>query len=139
MKINIGPYLDHDDESDRIVEIQIDNYDLWNLDHTLALIIHPVLIQLKQVKTGSPRIDMDDVPENLRCEVDPINFGNDTTVHERYDWVLSEMIWSFEQILDDGKTDMELFRKDRPEWEAYNLRIKNGLMLFGKYFRGLWD
>jgi hypothetical protein len=83
----------------RKIKIHIDNYDVWSADHTLALIIHPVLLKLKQVKHGSGMVDPSDVPEHLRPseEAGPSNGYTDNTVHERWDWVLDEMIWAFEQ------------------------------------------
>ena len=46
--------------------IVIDDYDVWNLDCTLALIIVPALKLLKKKKQGAPVVDNEDVPENLR-------------------------------------------------------------------------
>ena len=34
--------------------VQIDRFDTWSTDHTLATIIYPALIQLKQTKQGIP-------------------------------------------------------------------------------------
>ena len=53
MKINIGPYPDNDEET-RVIDIQIDKYDLWNMDHTLALIILPMLIEFRKGEIGCP-------------------------------------------------------------------------------------
>jgi len=50
----------------RKIQIHIDNYDIWSADHTLALIIHPILLKLKTNKIGSPYVDDQDVPEHLR-------------------------------------------------------------------------
>lgn len=108
----------------RKINIQIDHYDTWNMDHTLALIIVPMLKQLKETKHGSPNTDLEDVPENLR----------DSDVHVRWDWIMNEMIWAFEQIISEeelGIMAQEFLKNDE--------RIKNGTMLFGKYYRGLWD
>ena len=35
------------DNRNRKVKIQIDHYDVWNADHTLALIIHPLLQRMQ--------------------------------------------------------------------------------------------
>jgi hypothetical protein len=53
MKVNIGPYLDTENGK-RVVDIKIDDYDIWSLDHTLALIIHPCLIKFKENNNGIP-------------------------------------------------------------------------------------
>ena len=50
MKVEIGPY-----EENRKVNVQIDEYDLWNLDHTLALIILPSLKAYKKQLNFSNR------------------------------------------------------------------------------------
>jgi len=46
--------------------VHIDEYDTWNMDSTLALIILPMLKQLKETKHGSANVENEDVPEYLR-------------------------------------------------------------------------
>ena len=41
-------------KNERKVKVRIDEYDTWSMDHTLALIILPMLKQLKATKHGSP-------------------------------------------------------------------------------------
>jgi hypothetical protein len=86
----------------RKVKIHIDNYDVWSADHTLAMIIHPVLLKLKEVKHGSGQVDAADVPEHIR-PTEEASPSNDDTIHERWDWVLDEMIWAFEQCKKDDR------------------------------------
>jgi hypothetical protein len=123
----------------RKMKIRIDPYDTWSMDHTLAHIIHPMLVQLKNHHCGSCQVDPEDTPH---IEPDPeASKYDDPKVHERWDWVLDEMIWTFESLTKDDEFD--LFFKDG-EWDMegrdkYEERIKNGLRLFGKYYRGLWD
>ena len=76
----------------RNINVQIHDYDVWGVDETLALIIVPVLKKLREKKNGSPFVDDEDVPEHL------------TDIHERWAWVLDEMIWAFEQ---DGNDEWE--------------------------------
>lgn len=125
MKVKIGKY-----RKNRKIEVVIDSYDIWNLDHTLSLIIHPCLLKLRESKHGSPRVDNDDVPEELRSEIDPVTW-DEPTVHEKWSWVLDEMIWSFDQIANNDRCGIGT---DQVAEE----RIDNGMRLFGKYFRGLW-
>jgi hypothetical protein len=127
----------------RKVEVRIDDEDLWSMDHTLSLIILPMLKRLKEIKHGSPYIDYDDVPQELRPteEPGPDNYYTDNTIHKRWEWVLDEMIWTFEQIAD---VDAEYVHWDGKKWDmearkAQQDRMNNGLRLFGKYYRGLWD
>jgi len=79
----------------RKVEVHIDKWDTWGMDHNLAEIILPMLKQLKTNDHGSPAIDSKDVPKELR------NNDSDDNYHKRWYWVLDEMIWAFEQILDE--------------------------------------
>ena len=128
----------------RRVKIRIDAYDTWSMDHTLAIIILPMLKQLRDTKHGSPSVDDNDVPEELRFAAaeDPGHeFETDSNWHKRWEWVLNEMIWAFEQIVDDD-SDAIYFEDgtlDVEKWKAYNNRIDNGTRLFGVYYRGLWD
>jgi len=99
----------------RIEYIKIDKYDTWNMDTTLAPIILPMLKQLKASTHGSGTVDLEDVPEELRYntheewdEQKCFDFYHehevkegDCDIHARWDWVLDEMIWAFEQICDD--------------------------------------
>lgn len=92
----------------RKIRIHIDHYDVWSADHTLAMIIHPVLVKLKEKKHGAPFVDDEDVPEYLRSTAAPElteeqrNCGaTDENWHKRWEWVLDEMIWAFGQHADD--------------------------------------
>lgn len=119
--------------------IRIDKYDTWNMDHTLALIILPMLKQLRDNKHGSPYVDEEDLPPHMRHgfpEPDHNgNYGNDNWVHYKWEWVLNEMIWTFEQIVEENDD----YGFDILGYKEYNERIQNGTRLFGKYYRGLWD
>ena len=144
MKVWIGPYKD--DSSPRKEEIAIHDYDTWNMDHTLALIALPMLKQLKETKHGVPYMVLEDMPEHLmytRRQYDQRAIGDlfnewDDFDHEFqrqievWDWMMDEMIWAMEQVVDGD--DIE-----RIEDIEYHDRIANGLKLFGKYYRSLWD
>jgi len=87
-------------------------------------------------------------------------------IHARYEWALNEMIFAFEHLVDDswedkfrsGNIDMvfvpcpdnpklstmedgpnHTYKCDYAEIQKVYDRIDNGLMLFGKYYRTLWD
>ena len=94
LNYTINAYIDRKKEN---VNIRIDNYDTWNLDYTLALIILPALKRLKENKHGSPNVDDEDVPEELKSTPTENEFDVDKNHHKRWDWVIDEMIWSFEQ------------------------------------------
>lgn len=86
----------------RKIKVHVDNYDVWGADHTLALIIAPVLKKLKEVQHGYPHVDNEDVPEELRFEMTEEEKKNwDGSVDDKHEarwrYVLDEMIWAFEQ------------------------------------------
>ena len=121
------------------INIQIDKFDTWSMDHTLAMIIHPMLVQLYKTNHGYFHSDPEDVPEV--GEGDKDEYGSDSKQYQRYCWIMEELIWTFDQIRDDEK-EMQFHKDHKYDIEGhnkYNDRIQNGLRLFGKYFRGLWD
>lgn len=147
----------------RTVRIYIDEFDTWNMDSTLAMIILPMLKQLKETKHGSPFVDDEDVPEHIRstsAKPKENEWDTDEFHHERWSWVLDEMIWAFEQmqpgcnwesdyrseslemnVEEGGKVSFfdKNYKVDYNGMKAHNHRIDNGTRLFGKYYRGLWD
>lgn len=93
----------------RITYVKIDKWDTWSMDNTLAMIIVPMLKQLKETTHGSPFVDDEDVPEELRSTSAPPKEDEsdvDDNHHERWQWALGEMIWAFENILDDNAFEM---------------------------------
>jgi len=148
--------------------IKIDAWDAWSLEHTLSPIILPILKELKANKHGAPYVYDEDVPARLRANRDTRYKGNaDPDLHKiyddvdkkffkRFDYILDEMIWTFKQLcMDDHEAqffDHSEARKekdlnksvrkikiDRVGLRKHNDRIENGLRLFGKYYRTLWD
>lgn len=98
----------------RKVNVHIDGYDVWGADHTLAMIIAPTLKTLKEIKHGYPHVDNEDVPEELRMgDDDREKLEHDGSVdskHEaRWDYVLGEMIWAFEQHADPSDGDNQFY------------------------------
>lgn len=152
----------------RTVKVKIDYWDTWSMDLTLALIILPMLKQLKATKQGAPMVEDEDLPEELRSANAPPKEPEsiaDEFFFSRYDWILNEIIWSFEQLNDEDNEDqfftgvvdfvfvensetghsMMEFGENHTstfDTEGYNEhrdRISNGLRLFGLYFRSMWD
>ena len=142
MKIDIP----HPEEIDQLgTHIIIHKWDTWSMDHTLSYIIVPMLIQLKDTKHGAPNVDYDDVPEELRPSEDWIkryNYDGETDPYFfiRWDWILDEMIWAFEQkCRDDWMEDYDYNKWDSEGAKAHQERMSNGFRLFGKYYENLWD
>lgn len=157
------------DKIERKVQIRIDNYDVWNLGDTLAMIALPMLYEFKkQGIDGAPHVDDEDVPEYLRTTALPPlteeeeNHGRvDALWHQRWDWVVNEIIWAMEQVndpeadsqfhtdadpekprMEEGITFEESMSRgkfDREGYQKFYERKRNGLRLFGKYLEGLWN
>lgn len=88
----------------RKIKIRIDPYDTWSMNDTLSMIILPMLKQLNEKKQGAPLVDDADVPEHLRSTAAPPReneWDTDANHFLRWDWVMSEMIWTFEQLHPD--------------------------------------
>ena len=153
----------------RTIKVHIDRWDTWGMDHTLAYIVLPMLKQLKATKHGAPQVDIDDVPKHLKPTKKALAAYNkdgttDEQFFERWDWVMSEMIFAFDSKVNDGWEDQfetgtsdiqwktleggmsEMVRGpndtkeyDREGRKKYEERIANGFRLFGKYYQSLWD
>lgn len=158
-----------DSKRNRKIKVQIDPWDSFSADHTLALIVVPLLKQLKQDKHGAPQVDLEDVPERLRPsaeEKEKLKSSGDVDekFFERWDFVMDMMIWAFEQSLDNDTSELfssgefDMYCKKLPNgnselctgskntykfnseaYAAYQSKIDKGLMLFAKYYSSLWD
>lgn len=159
--------------------IHIEPHDIWSVDHTLATIIFPMLIALRDKKHGVPNEFASVGGEDWEQQ------GNFDFYTDSYDWafeegckrwddVMNKMIWSFQQLafinyddqyfhgeseFDFLKTDIKIINpvsgkkentykvvhRGKDNWYdnvGHNLhdeRIQEGLDLFAKYFRSLWD
>jgi len=178
MKIKIGNYPAKGVR--RKIDIKIDRFDTWSLDHTLALIIYPALLQLKHEKQGVPNefatVGGEDYLDQLSFDfyIETHNDAFEEGIKE-WDIILDKMIWSFYQIAHDDYN--ELYHHGKPNYnfvksdttitnpvtgkqeETFEMedknpgehwfdseglllheeRVQEGLVLFGKYFRSLWD
>ena len=73
MFVKLGPV----GRKNRAETVVIDDYDVWNLDHSLALIIAPALKKLKEKKQGAPFVHNEDVPKFLRATEEEIKEHNE--------------------------------------------------------------
>lgn len=157
MKVNIGRYPKSNKE--RKVVVQIDPWDSWSADHTLALIIAPLLEKLKEDKQGSPNVDDADVPLHLRrtaALAKENSWNTDDNWHLRWDYALNEMLWAMQQLSSDNSEDqfydhsevdeskgiMQQVNAIKVDWDglkAHKARVQKGCELFGKYFQSLWS
>jgi hypothetical protein len=142
----------------RTISVQIDHYDTWGMDSTLALIVLPMLQQLKATTNGAPLIEDSDVPDELKSvNAPPVGeYDTDGNHFKRWNWVLDEMIWAFTQKTNDdaesqfydhgekipGENVMDSIKRMKVDTEglqAWQARKTNGFRLFGKYYENLWD
>lgn len=103
----------------KIEYVKIDRYDTWSMDHTLGRIVLPMLKQLKDNKHGSPLVDDEDVPEELKSTAAPAKENEwdiDDNHFKRWDWVMDEMIFAFECKMDDSWEDA--FREGVIDWKT---------------------
>jgi hypothetical protein len=118
-----------------------------------------MLKQLKETQHGSPNVDDEDVPKALQsnsCLPKENSWDIDDNHFKRWDWVMDEMIWAFSQMVDENSTEKfydhsevdkkagleEQINKIKIDYsgiEVHEARMKKAFMLFGKYYRGLWD
>jgi hypothetical protein len=178
MKVKIGTWPKNSNR--RKIDIRIDHYDTWNCDSTLAHIIYPMLLQLRDTKHGIPNEFVEvggsdyDVQDSFDFYKETHNDSFDEGCN-RWDEVLNKMIWSFEQLTKVDYTEQYHHGKLENEWveldetwpdpvtgkleKLYKItelnpgerwtdhaglalheeRIQEGLNLFGKHFRSLWD
>lgn len=151
--------LPHPEEIDSVgKQIVIHPWDTWNVDITLSYVIVPLLKQLKETKHGAPAVSLKDVPVELHPPEGQISKlyshgETDDNYFKRWDWVLDEMIFAFEQKTIDWEdqyygpwvNDLEKNIGGEFEWinhdglKAHQERMTNGFRLFGKYYENLWD
>jgi hypothetical protein len=157
VKVHLGDY-----RKNRAVNVRIDSWDTYSLDHTLALIILPALERFKKDRKKCPG-----VPSTMFLDTDPVDkHGNHTDAaikiaEKRWIEAIDKMIWSFKELLFE-KEYKKCFKKNGKKWKTVKrengnselvetgfdfdksryqevmLRRQEGLELFGKYFDTLW-
>lgn len=150
------------EQKKRKVHVRIDDHDIFDFNHTLSYIILPGLIKLREKKHGSPYVDDCDVPEEFRSTSAPpkeTEWDIDDYHHHRWDYVLNEMIWAFNEIAsgadpsfvlvegettrterEDGLIEITTTTEyDKEARRAYEERKQKAFEYFGKYYQNLWD
>jgi hypothetical protein len=134
------------------IVVIVKDEDVWNMDNTLAHVIHPMLLKYQERAHGAFNVDDEDVPEAIRSTAagpKEYEFDPDENWNARHDYVIAEMIWAFDNIIDDKSHDFWLEKPDPNNFlntgkydlsacAEYEKRIQNGTKLFGKYYQGLW-
>lgn len=122
----------------RKIKVKIHDYDVWGLDNTLAHIIHPALVLLKEQKHGAPHVDDEDVPEELRStSAPPLTQEEKDCGHtddlwfKRWDWVMDEMIYAFACELDEDWEDQFTSGTMDMRWKKCEDNPKFSTMYYG--------
>lgn len=129
-----------DSKKKRKIKIRIDKYDTWNADDTLARIIHPLLVKYKEKLHGHPT----------------------QLTEESWGEILDKMIFAFYYCIEENEPDFSGQEKSNPKSKklengcyeiifdgeniydleaekAHYEKVQEGLDLFAKYFRNLWN
>ena len=115
---------DYVNSRERKIKVRIDDYDVFEARSSLAIIIIPILKELKLNSNGYSMFDKNDAPEGLVINENDLDYQEIL-----YYSIMNEMIYAFEKTLDgDDNASAEV-----------NERVDYGLRLFGKYYRDLWD
>ena len=124
------------------VEVKIDEWDTWNMDETMAHIILPMLKQLRKKKHSYPS----SLPNEAAWNdiVDKMIFSFSSKLNDWEDQFHSgvqDIEWVDNK---DGTSSMEkgpndTYKIDVEGMKAYQSRIDEGFLLFGKYYENLWD
>jgi hypothetical protein len=108
MKVKIGKYQNNDRKK---VDIHIDKYDSWNASHTMAYVILPILLQLRDTANSIPASFGDNGMEGIDGQMTFVFYQ--TSHNEAFDqcvknWeeVLNKMIWSFQQLVHDDYDEL---------------------------------
>ena len=176
MKVNIRNF--NKGPTERKMEVSIERWDTYSMDHTAALVILPLLLQLRQSKHGVPNEFIRHIGgdlDNNYC-FDFVNDDENNVFDQlcgKWEETLDKMIWSFQQVVDDSYDSKYHHGRMKLGWKpieitnpttgnvsnAYEMvdenpgehwydhvghelheeRIQEGLELFGKYYRNLWD
>lgn len=119
MKIKIGPYSNKTNR--RKIKIHIDRYDTWSMDHTLAMIIYPMLLQLKDTKQGIPAdfaaVGGEDYVSQQSFDFYKESYNESFDIScKKYEEILDKMIWSFQQIAEDNWEENYYHGKAEYDW-----------------------
>lgn len=165
MKVNISKFF----TKGQRIKVEIEPHDTWNMDFTLSWIILPLLLQLKETKQGYPSILSTSSKQHTgQMSFDFMEDSSSDEFFQddlkKWDEILDKMIWSFKQLAENEYGDHYhhgSFELTTEETQNGNLqivdlnpgknwydhvghtlheeRIQEGLDLFAKYYRCLWD
>ena len=129
-------------------KIEVDAWDIWNVDYTLACVIHPVLLKYRENLTGYPELWEDGMitshnyDRQLHFDIFDEKVERDYLIKKWKDTV-DKMCRAFGMIVEketweDTWLDKSYHESKIRETEYYEA-IDEGLALFAKYYHNLWD
>jgi len=159
MKVKIGNYRKGSNpKTPRIEKVDIEKWDTYSADHTLSLIIHPLLVKfrdnvLAQGIVPSEFLPTRDVSDLTEEEAAELHARLHVEGSEKWVGILDKMIWSFYQIKTNYYGEKSFFKEvegnpEDPDYNKFDIdkdglndyyeKIDEGAQLFGRYYRSLW-
>ena len=140
MQVEIGDYP-ADGLLPRQSKVVISSDDIWSLDITLAMIIHPALVRFRRdLQSSSGRMAARASLSEMHWPQLTFDFYEESdglvydTMRKQWEDTLDAMIWSFEQLINP-----ECLLDLHPDLhDEYRMRVQHGLDLFGKHYLELW-
>ena len=143
MKVNLGK----PGRKNRAFHVHIDNFDVWSLDYTLACIIHPALVCLKETRHGYPELWEDGMVTHhnydRQLHFDFIDEEVETKyLIKKWDDIMTKMIRAFGLIIHKEDHENAAYESEKSYdvyMKEYYDTVDEGLSLFSKYYHSLWD
>lgn len=128
MRVNIEDFPEWNGEEEtpeRVVSVEIDSFDTYSLDHTLACVIRPALELFKKDNIACPH----DIYEKYNPDVSKPT--DDEAPFKEWEETVDKMITAFKYVEAGAIHDF-------PVPEDMEKEIEEGLALFAKYYLSLW-
>ena len=129
-------------------KIEVDDWDIWNVDYTLACVIHPVLLKYRENLTGYPELWEDGMitshnyDRQLHFDIFDEKVERDYLLKKWKD-IVDKMCRAFGMIVEkeaweDTWMDKS-YHEHKIEEAKYYEAVDEGLALFAKHYHSLWD
>ena len=128
--------------------IIIDDFDIWNIDYTLARIIHPLLLHFRENMHGYPELFEEGMVtyhnwgRQLHFDFIDEDVERDYLL-KKWQTIVDKMCRAFGMIVEKEKwedTWVNLsYHEHKIEEAKFYDAVDEGLALFAKYYHCLWD
>ena len=128
--------------------VVIDDFDIWNVDYTLARIIHPLLLRYRENMTGFPELfDEGMVTYHTWDRQLHFDFIDEQVERDyllkKWETIVDKMCRAFGMIVEKEKWEDtwldKSYHEHKIEEAKYYKAVDEGLSLFAKYYHNLWD